>query len=188
MTVATTRFSSKTTPIPGLLLFDITSIEDERGYYQEKFQQAKLENVGLPSDFKIIQQNISLSKNKGVTRGFHAEPWDKYISVVTGKVFVAYLDLRGNSPTYKKVFTTTINPNQAVFLPQGVANSFQTLEDNTYYIYNVNKLWDANLYDQYCFVRLNDPSLKIDWPISLEKSIINPRDLNHPLVKDIEPL
>ena len=187
MAVPTTVFSPRQTDIPGLLIWDIAYPSDERGYYQEKFQKAKLVEAGLPEGFTILQNGISYNKDKGVIRGFHAEPWDKYISVISGKVFSAYLDLR-KGENFGKVVTVDITPDVAVFLPQGVANSFQTLEANTYYIYSVNQLWSPDAYDKYCFVNLADPAVDVDWPIALEDSIMSERDHNHPMLADIKPM
>lgn len=187
MGVPTTVFTRRETPIPGLLIFDIEYPSDERGWFQEKFQRAKLLELGLPEDFAIVQNNVSFNKEKGVIRGFHAEPWEKYISIVMGSAFVAYLDLR-DGPTFGTVFTTTLSNNTAVFLPKGVANSFQTLEDNTYYVYSTNDHWRSDNYDEYCFVNLADPTLSVAWPIELKKSIMSERDRSHPLLKDIKPM
>lgn len=187
MAVATTEVTGHTTDIPGLLVFDITYVGDERGYFQEKYQKAKLVTAGMPEAFDIVQNSLSYNKEAGVTRGFHAEPWSKYISVVAGKVFSAYVDLRKGS-NFGKVVTVEINPNTAVFLPEGVANSFQTLEPNTYYLYSVNAHWSADNYDKYCFVNLADSDIDVRWPISLDQAIVSERDRNHPHLKDIKPL
>jgi dTDP-4-dehydrorhamnose 3,5-epimerase len=187
MAVATTEFTAHTTGIPGLLIFDVTQVGDERGYFQEKFQKTKLVAAGLPDDFNIVQNSLSYNKEAGVTRGFHAEPWDKYISVVTGRVFAAYVDLRKGG-TFGKVVTVEITPNITVFLPEGVANSFQTLEPDTYYLYSVNAHWSADNYDKYCFVNLADQDLAVKWPISLDQAIMSDRDKNHPALKDVTPM
>lgn len=185
--VATTEFTSHTTDIPGLLVFDVTSVGDERGYFQEKFQKAKLVAAGLPESFNIVQNSLSYNKEAGVTRGFHAEPWDKYISVVTGKVFAAYIDLR-KGDSFGKVVTLEITPNIAVYLPQGVANSFQTLEPDTYYLYSVNAHWSADNYDSYSFVNLADPAIGVSWPIALDQAIVSDRDRQHPNFADVKGL
>lgn len=187
MGVATTEFTPHQTEIPGLIIFDVTSVGDERGYFQEKFQKAKLVAAGMPEGFNVVQNSLSYNKEAGVIRGFHAEPWDKYISVVTGKVFSAYLDLR-KGDSFGKVVTVEITPNTAVFLPQGVANSFQTLEPDTYYLYSVNKHWSADDYDKYCFVNLGDPAVGVNWPIALEQATMSDRDRNHPMLSEITPL
>jgi dTDP-4-dehydrorhamnose 3,5-epimerase len=187
MAVATTEFTMHETEIPGLLIFDVTEVGDERGYFQEKYQKAKLVAAGMPEAFNVVQNSLSYNKDAGVTRGFHAEPWDKYISVVTGKVFSAYIDLR-QGPSFGKVVTVEITPNKTVFLPKFVANSFQTLEPETFYLYSVNDHWSAENYDKYSFVNLADPQIGVKWPIELEQAVLSDRDRNHPLLKDVIPM
>lgn len=183
----TTVFTAQHTPIPGLLVFDITYPSDERGWFQEKFQRQKLLEQGLPESFQIVQNNVSFNAERGVIRGFHAEPWDKYISVITGEVFAAYVDLRAGD-NFGTVYTTTINNNRSVFLPKGVANSFQVLQENTYYVYSTSDHWRSDNYDQYCFVNLADSTLGVAWPIPLGESIMSERDQNHPLLTSIKPM
>lgn len=184
MTVPTTEFTAQRTNIPGLIVFDVTSIGDERGWYQENFQKAKLVAAGLPAIFQVVQNNISYNQRRGVTRGFHAEPWDKYISIARGKVFVAYVDLRAGE-SFGKVVSLELDHSKAVYVPRGVANSFQTLEDDTYYLYSVNEHWSAEKYDEYVFLNLADPVLNVAWPISLDQATLSKRDRNHPPLKDI---
>ncbi len=183
----TTKIVSHKTAIPGLLIFNVSKIEDQRGYFQEKYQKEKLVKAGLPESFTVVQNSISYNKEAGVTRGLHAEPWDKYISVIKGKVFAAYVDLR-DGPFFGKVVTVNIDPDKTVFLPKGVANSFQTLVSDTYYLYSINSHWRPDNYDQYGFVNLNDPDLNINWPIPLDRAILSDRDKQHPSLKEIKPL
>lgn len=187
MGVATTEFTAHKTDIPGLIWFNVTSIADDRGFYQENFQKEKLVKAGLPESFNVVQNNISYNRKKGVVRGFHAEPWDKYISVAKGSVFVAYVDLR-KGDSFGKVVTLELDNNKAVYLPQGVGNSFMVLEDDTYYLYSVNAHWSADKYDEYMFVNLNDPKIGVQWPIALDDCVMSDRDKNHPLLKDIKPM
>jgi dTDP-4-dehydrorhamnose 3,5-epimerase len=183
MAIATTEVTTYETDIPGLLVFNVTAVKDERGYYQETFQKEKLVKAGLPESFNVVQTNTSYNKLRGATRGFHAEPWDKYITVLKGKVFAAYVDLRAGD-SFGKTVTVEITPETCVYLPMGVGNSFQTLEDDTYYLYNVNDFWSAALYDEYCFANLGDPAIGIDWPIPLDQAVMSERDRNHPFLKD----
>lgn len=186
MAAPTTEVTAHKTDIDGLLIFDITSIGDDRGWFQEKYQHAKLVAAGLPPEFTVVQTNISYNKEAGVIRGFHAEPWDKYISLVTGKVFCAYVDLRPGE-TFGKTVASELDKDKAVFLPKGVANAFQTLSES-YYIYSVNDHWSPDNYDKYTFVNLADPAIGIEWPIPLEQSIMSDRDRNHPMLKDVKPM
>lgn len=186
MGVPTTEVTGHKTEIPGLIIFDVTSVGDERGWFQEKFHNAKLVAAGLPEDFNVIQNSLAFN-NKGVTRGFHAEPWDKYVSVVTGKVFAAYVDLR-KGESFGNTVTVELDHQKAVFVPKGVGNSYQCLTDNVYYLYSVNKHWSPDAYKTSTFVNLADPKLNIKWPINLDESILSDRDRNHPMLKDIEPM
>lgn len=183
----TTVFEPKRTSIPGLIFFTIDNPSDDRGYFQEKFQKAKLVEAGMPEDFNVVQNSLTHNKQRGVVRGFHAEPWNKYVSVVKGKVFSAFIDLR-SGPSFGNIETIEITPQTAVFLPKGVANSVQTLEDDTYYLYSVDAHWSADKYEEYCFVNLADPDIKVDWPIPMSESIANDRDKNHPMLKDVKPM
>lgn len=182
MAVPTTEVTGHGTAIPGLLIFDVTQVGDERGYFQEKFHKAKLVAAGLPEDFNVVQNSIAFNK-RGVTRGFHAEPWDKYVSVVNGKAFVAFVDLRAGD-TYGKVVTLELEPTKAVYVPRGVGNSYQVLTDDLYYLYSVNQHWSADAYDKYVFANLADPEIGVEWPIPLEEAILSDKDKNHPMLKD----
>ena len=172
------------TAIPGLLVIDLVLHGDSRGWFKENWQREKLTAIGLP-DFGPIQNNISVSK-RGSTRGIHAEPWDKYISLATGKVFAYWVDIRGGSSTYGKVHHTELDPSKAVYVPAGVANGFQTLEDGTAYSYLVNDHWSATA--KYANVSLFDETLSIPYPISLEDAEVSDKDKQHPKLADVTPL
>lgn len=169
------------TNIEGLLIINLDVHEDERGWFKENYQKEKMEALGLPR-FEIVQNNISFNKEIGVTRGLHAEPWDKFISVANGRVFGAWADLRPG-PGFGQVFTAEISPNKAIFVPRGIANGYQTLESNVSYTYLVNAHWSPAA--EYTLVNLFDPELNIDWPISKEDAIVSEKDTNHPLIKDL---
>lgn len=174
------------TSIPGLLLFDIPVHGDNRGWFKENWQQEKMRTLGLP-DLGPVQNNISFNSNRGTTRGIHAEPWDKYISVATGSVFGAWVDLR-EGPTFGTVFTATIDPSRAIYVPRGVANSFQTLEDGTAYVYLVNDHWSADAQGLYTFLNLADPTVNIPWPIPLDEAELSEKDREHPFFADVQPM
>ena len=81
------------TAIDGLLILRLPLHEDARGWFKENWQRAKMVPLGVP-DFGPVQENMSHNVQAGVTRGFHAEPWDKFVSVASGRVFGAWVDLR----------------------------------------------------------------------------------------------
>ena len=179
------EFNIKPTAIPGLLEIEISVLEDSRGYFQEKFQKEKLVAAGFPGDFIPVQQNISFNKEAGTTRGLHAEPWDKYVSIVSGKVFAAFVDLRKEN--FGKKVEVTIDAAKAVFVPRGVANSYQTLEPNTFYSYLVNAYWSAALAAEYKSVNVADSDLGINWPIDLTKALLSDKDKANPFLKTVQP-
>lgn len=176
------------TPIPGLLVVRIPVHEDSRGWFKENWQRTKMAAVGLP-DFGPVQNNVSFNSTRGTTRGIHAEPWDKYVSVASGAVFGAWVDLR-EGPTFGAVYSTTIDPSVAVYVPRGVGNAFQTLEDATAYSYLVNDHWSAEATGEYTFLNLADPSSPIVWPIALDSAEIemSDKDRSHPELSGVVPM
>ena len=170
--------------IPGFYVVKLAVHGDERGWFKENYQKEKLEALGLPS-FDIVQNNFSYNEERGVTRGLHAEPWEKFISVANGRVFGAWVDLRAGD-TFGQTFTCEINPGVAVFVPRGVANGYQTLEENITYTYLVNDHWSPDT--KYTMVNAFDPALGIEWPISKAEAITSEKDDNHPLLKDVTPI
>ena len=174
------------TGIPGLLVFDLPVHGDGRGWFKENWQRAKMTALGLP-DFGPVQNNISFNATRGVTRGIHAEPWDKFISVAAGGIFGAWVDLRPGEG-FGRVYTTRLDPSRAIFVPRGVGNSFQALEDGTVYTYLVNAHWSLEQKRTYTFVNLADPDLGIDWPIPLDECELSEADRRHPMLGDVRPM
>lgn len=171
-------------PIPGLYVIDLVVHGDNRGWFKENYQKEKMEALGLPP-FTVVQNNFSYNEELGVTRGLHAEPWEKFISVANGKVFGAWIDLR-KGPSFGTVFTIEITPDIAIFVPRGVANGYQTLEKNVTYTYLVNAHWSPD--SKYTFVNLFDPELGINWPIERSSAIISDKDEVHPQLSEITPM
>ncbi|MGM9472049.1 sugar nucleotide-binding protein [Pseudarthrobacter sp. YS3] len=178
------KLAGAETPIPGVVVYDLPVYGDNRGWFKENWQREKMIAAGLP-DFRPVQNNISFNDKVGTTRGIHAEPWDKFISVATGRIFGAWVDLR-EGPSFGSVFTTEIDPSKAIFIPRGVANSYQTLEDNTSYVYLVNDHWSADA--DYTFVNLADETTNIQWPIPLNEAEVSDKDLRHPRLADVKPM
>lgn len=176
------------TGIEGLKVLDLSVHGDSRGWFKENWQREKMsKGLGLP-DLRWVQNNISFNLSAGATRGIHAEPWNKFISVATGSVFGAWVDLREGSPTYGRVYTCVLDPSKAIFVPRGVGNSYQALEDGTAYTYLVDAHWSAELKKTYTFVNLADPELAIEWPIPLDECEISEADKNHPYLRDVVPM
>ena len=172
------------TTIPGLVLVDLALHGDSRGWFKENWQREKMTAAGLP-DFGPVQNNISFNDAIGTTRGIHAEPWDKFVSVATGRIFGAWVDLR-EGPTFGAVFTAELDPSRAIFVPRGVGNAYQTLETDTAYVYLVNDHWSPHA--QYSFLNLADETAAIDWPIPLERAELSEKDRAHPRLADVTPV
>ncbi|MET1005656.1 MAG: bifunctional dTDP-4-dehydrorhamnose 3,5-epimerase family protein/NAD(P)-dependent oxidoreductase [Propionibacteriaceae bacterium] len=176
----------RTTPIPGLLVIDLDLRGDNRGWFKENWQRQKLLDLGL-GDFGPVQNNVSFNALAGATRGIHAEPWDKLVSLATGRIFGAWVDLRAGE-SFGRVFTLEMGPDTAVFVPRGVGNAFQTLEDATAYSYLVNDHWSLAAKESYTFVNLADETLAISWPIPLERAELSAADKAHPRLADVVPM
>ncbi|GHG45452.1 dTDP-4-dehydrorhamnose reductase [Sinomonas cellulolyticus] len=174
------------TTIPGVVLYDLPVHGDNRGWFKENWQREKMLALGLP-DFGPVQNNISFNEKAGTTRGIHAEPWDKYVSVATGRIFGAWVDLR-EGPTFGAVFTAELDPSKAIFIPRGVGNAFQTLEDGTAYSYLVNDHWSADAQSEYTFLNLADETAAVPWPIPLEQAELSEKDRAHPRLADVTPM
>lgn len=181
MTVFGKPLSATGTAIDGLLLVDLPVHGDNRGWFKENWQREKMVAAGLP-DLSPVQQNISFNEAAGTTRGIHAEPWDKWVSVATGRLFGAWVDLR-EGPGFGAVVTAELDPSWAVFVPRGVGNAFQTLESGTAYTYLVNDHWSPDA--DYTFVNLADETVAIDWPIPLAEAEISAKDQGHPALGDV---
>ncbi len=186
--------TARATKIPGLFAFQLDVRGDNRGWFKENFQKAKVaaalkainaQDTALIDSFTIIQNNVSYNKEQGVTRGIHAEPWDKYISVATGEAFAAIVDLR-KGDTFGTVETFHLTPNTAIFVPRGCGNSFQALTGDLVYTYLVNAHWSPEA--TYTFVNLRDPALAIAWPIPITDELISDKDKGHPLLADVIPM
>ena len=174
------------TAVPGLLVVTLPVHADSRGWFKENWQREKMVALGLP-DFEPVQNNISFNAAAGTTRGFHAEPWDKYVAVATGSIFGAWVDLR-EGPTFGASHTVRLDPGTAVFVPRGVANAYQTLEPGTAYTYLVNDHWSPAARERYTFLNLADETVAVPWPLPLAGAELSEADQRHPRLADVTPM
>ena len=172
------------TSIPGLLVVRLPVHGDARGWFKENWQRAKMVAAGLP-DFGPVQHSVAANGPAGVTRGIHAEPWDKFVSVVHGRIFGAWVDLR-EGPSFGAVHTQELDETTAVFVPRGVGNSYQTLVEDVVYSYLVNDHWSPEA--AYTMLNLADESVAIDWPIPLKDAEISDKDRAHPRLDEVVPV
>jgi dTDP-4-dehydrorhamnose 3,5-epimerase len=162
----------ETTPIPGLLVLRLDLHRDHRGWFQEVWQQERMAPLGL-ADFTPVQANVAWNDLRGTTRGLHAEPWDKLVTVPVGAAYGAWVDLRAGD-TFGTVFVMDLEPGIAVFVPRGVANGYQTTVDGTACSYLVTDHWRPDL--AYTAVDHADPALAIAWPVAPDERIVSDRD------------
>lgn len=175
--------TTESTGIPGLVIVRAPRHEDHRGWFSETWHTSKLATLGL-ADLRPVQANLASSR-RGVTRGLHAEPWDKYVTVAHGSVFGAWVDLR-EGPGFGTSVHRLLLPGTAVMIPRGVANAYQALADDTVVTYLVNAHWRPDV--DYPGVNLGDPAIDIPWPIPLRDASVSDKDRQAPLLSELRPL
>ena len=162
------------TKIHDAFLIENFNHNDSRGAFVKTFNEGNLINENL--DFKIKESYYSISK-KNVIRGMHFQlpPFDhkKLVYVVKGAVLDVILDLRPESPTFKKHFHVrlTEDNNRSLIIPTGVAHGFLSLRDESIMIYNVTSLYH-NKYD----TGINFNSFGFDWKV--KNPILSERDIS----------
>ena len=174
----------RTTPIPGMLVLPLAVHGDARGWFKENWQRERMVGLGLP-DFGPVQNNMSFNGRRGATRGIHAEPWDKLVSVATGRVFAAWVDLRAGE-SFGTTWWTELDEHTTVYVPRGVGNAYQTLTDGTVYSYLVNDHWSPGV--AYPALHLADETAAIPWPIALESAEVSEKDLRNPRLAEVTPM
>jgi dTDP-4-dehydrorhamnose 3,5-epimerase len=169
------------TKLTGAFVIDIERLEDFRGFFARTFCEREFERCGLETHF--LQSSVSFNSRRGTLRGMHFQsaPMQetKLIRCTRGAVFDAIIDLRQDSPTYKQHFTVELNAAEckALYVPEGFAHGFQTLEDSTEVYYQMTKVFAPEFA---CGVRWDDPAFNISWP-DVGSKIILERDRLYPL-------
>jgi len=163
------------TVLSGSFLIKIEKLEDDRGFFARSWDKNEFENVGLNPN--LTQCNISFNKNLGTLRGMHYQisPHQeaKLVRCTKGKIFDVILDLRKNSVTYKKWlgFELDSNNHDLLYIPEGFAHGFQTLEENSEVFYQMSTEYFPKSSRG---IRWNDPNFQIKWPI--DEKIISDKD------------
>jgi dTDP-4-dehydrorhamnose 3,5-epimerase/reductase len=172
------------TEIDGLWVVDLVVNHDPDrpgATFREAYQGEKMRALGLP-EFHPVQFNVSESP-LGTLRGFHGEPWEKFIHVVSGTAFSAIADIRPESPTFKKVWTGELGSHNAIFVTRGLGNSFQAITELVTYTYLTSEHWQAGL--SYPAVAWDDPELAVAWPITDERMKLSAKDTSNPRLADL---
>ena len=180
------NFTFTETSIEGVVVVDVKSYGDGRGYFMETYKRPDFEAGGIACDF--VQDNQS-SSTRGVLRGLHFQiehPQSKLVRVVSGEVFDVAVDLRPGSPTYGRwegVVLSAENRRQ-FFVPRGFAHGFLVLSDEAEFC---NKCDDVYHPGDEGGLMWDDPVIGIEWPplsgdeaFDPAKVVLSEKDKCHP--------
>lgn len=174
------------TGFAGLLLFEPSVFEDNRGYFFESYNANVFAQVGINTDF--VQDNQS-SSEYGVVRGLHFQlpPFaqSKLIRVISGTILDVGVDIRKGSATYGKVFCIELSAEnrKQLYLPKGFAHGFSVLSEKAEVIYKCDAFYNKQSEEGILY---NDPALNIDWQIPADKIKVSPKDMVNKLIADLE--
>lgn len=167
----------KETPLKDCYIIEPTVFEDDRGYFYEKFNEKKFEELtGMNGHF--VQDNISKS-SYGVLRGLHLQKGDdsqaKLVSCLEGKVFDVAVDLRSDSPTFGKWFGVELSAENKLqfYVPRGFGHGFSVLSESAIFAYKCDNFYSK---DAEGGVLWNDKDLQIDWKLPENDIILSEKD------------
>jgi dTDP-4-dehydrorhamnose 3,5-epimerase len=152
---------------------------DARGFFARTWCAREFEAHGLTA--RLVQANLSFNHARGTLRGMHYQqsPHEesKLVRCTRGSIFDAIIDLRSDSPTRGDWFGTTLTAeNRAMlFVPEGFAHGFQTLEDDTEVVYQVSEFYTPQAERG---IHYADPSFAIEWPVPV--TAISDKDAGWP--------
>jgi dTDP-4-dehydrorhamnose 3,5-epimerase len=163
------------TELSGAFIIDAERLEDERGFFARTWCQREFEARGINA--RLAQCSVSFNKKKGTLRGMHYQtaPHEeaKLVRCTMGAIFDVIIDLRRQSATFKKWVAVELNEHnrRMLYVPEGFAHGFQTLEDDTEVSYQMSEFYAP---EHAGGVRWNDPGFQIRWPEA--EPLISPRD------------
>jgi dTDP-4-dehydrorhamnose 3,5-epimerase len=167
------------TTLKGAFVIEMEKFEDKRGFFARAWSRKEVEANGLIS--RVAETNISFSKRRGTLRGMHYQvaPYEqvKLVRCTVGAIYDVIIDMRLNSPTYRKWtgVELTAENYRMLYVPEQFAHGFQTLEDNTEVTYQVSQFYSP---ESERGVRYNDPVFQVKWPLPVE--VISDKDLGWP--------
>jgi dTDP-4-dehydrorhamnose 3,5-epimerase len=159
---------------------------DSRGFFSEVFKESELRKHAI--DIVFVQDNHSLSVSRGVVRGLHFQiaPFAqaKLLRVIAGSVFDVAVDIRDGSPSFGRHIAVVLSATDwnQIFIPEGFAHGYCTLEPNTEVLYKVNAYYSPE-HDR--GLLWNDPALGITWPVSADEALVSDRDSKHPILSNL---
>jgi dTDP-4-dehydrorhamnose 3,5-epimerase len=163
----------------GAFIIHLEPKVDERGFFARSWCRQEFEQQGL--DSHLAQCNISFNSKKGTLRGMHyqASPYaeTKLVRCTKGAIYDVVIDLRTQSPTYKEWIgmTLTAKNRDMIYVPEGCAHGFLTLEEESEVFYQMSQIYDA---PSARGLRWDDPAFRIAWPT--EPELISERDRTYP--------
>jgi dTDP-4-dehydrorhamnose 3,5-epimerase len=153
------------TKLQGSYVIEVEKIEDDRGFFGRWWCEDEFKKYNLNTN--IVQANVSRSNKKGTLRGLHFQKSPhqetKLLRCTKGAVYNVIIDLRPESPTFKKWFGVklTEDNHKMIYVPENFANGFLTLEDNSEVYYLVTEFYNKEAESG---IRWNDPAFNIKWP------------------------
>jgi dTDP-4-dehydrorhamnose 3,5-epimerase len=167
------------TRLPGAFVVDLERREDERGFFARSWCQREFEAHGLNA--RLVQCNVSHNKMRGTLRGMHyqVKPYEeaKVVRCTRGAMYDVIIDLRADSPRYLQweAVELTEENRRMIYVPEGCAHGFQTLEAGTEVFYQMSEAFQPEYARG---VRWNDPAFGIRWPD--DDRVISARDNSYP--------
>ena len=164
------------TKLKDLFIIELEKSEDERGSFYRIWDKKIFQENGLNDN--LVQISISFNKKKGTLRGMHFQkkPFEeaKIVRCTKGKIFDVVIDLRPESKTFMSwaSFELDSNESKILYIPEGFAHGFQTLEDNTELVYQISNWYSP---EHASGLRWDDNKFQINWPI--QNPIISKKDL-----------
>lgn len=174
--------------IPEVLVVTPPKFGDARGYFSETYNAARYADAGITGTF--VQDNQSLSSQKGVLRGLHCQiapsVQGKLVRVLRGAIWDVAVDIRHGSPTYGRHAVAVLSAENwsQLWVPGGFLHGFCTLEPDTEVVYKVTAPFDKAAERG---VIWDDPDLAVPWPIPAEEAVLSEKDTWLPRLADCEP-
>ena len=168
-------------PLDGSFLVSLNPHGDSRGWFARTYCKNEFSQIGHFKEW--VQINHSFTNIKGTVRGMHFQkpPFSeiKLLRCVAGSVYDVIIDLRKDSPTFLKWCGTELSAEnkKMLYIPEGFAHGFQTLEDNTELIYHHSEFYNQ---EAEAGILFNDKMVNISWPLPVTE--ISERDRNHPIL------
>jgi len=165
------------TKLKGSYIIDVEKVNDVRGFFARSWDKNIFEQKGLNSN--LVQCNISFNKKRGTLRGMHYQEYPyqeaKLVRCTSGSVYEVMIDLRKDSKTFRQWESVELHSDEhkMLYVPEGFALGFQTLEDNTELFYQMSQFYMPEFSRA---VRWDDPAFKIMWPHDI--TVISKKDLS----------